>query len=91
MYVAAESIANQGATLVMKLDDGKLAYNILTEKPAELGYNTLTTRAAGQFEVLLPNGSKVWLNNASSLRNPLASTERIEGCGSCREEWAVPF
>jgi len=68
------AIANQGAARVMKLDDGKLAYNILTEKPTELAYNTLTTPAAGQFQVLLPDGSKVWLNNASSLRYPVAFT-----------------
>jgi len=68
------AIANQGAARVMKLDEGKLAYNILTEKPMELVYNTLTTPAAGQFQVLLPDGSKVWLNNASSLRYPVAFT-----------------
>lgn len=70
------TIAKQGAAQVMKLDDGKLAYNILTEKPTELAYNTLTTPAAGQFQVLLPDGSKVWLNNASSLRYPVAFTAK---------------
>jgi len=68
------AIANQGAARVMKLDDGKLAYNILSEKPTEFAYNTLTTPAAGQFQVMLPDGSKVWLNNASSLRYPVAFT-----------------
>lgn len=68
------AIANQGASRVMKLGDGKLAYNVLTEKSTEFAYNTLTTPAAGQFEVLLPDGSRVWLNNASSLRYPVTFT-----------------
>lgn len=40
--------------------------------------NTFTTTDAGQFEVLLPDGSKVWLNNVSSFRYPAASAERVE-------------
>src|SRR6185503_3807564 len=36
--------------------------------------NTFTTPATGQFQLLLPDGSKVWLNNASSLGYPLTFT-----------------
>lgn len=35
------------------------------------GYNTLTTPRGGRFKVLLPDGSKVWLNAASSIRYPV--------------------
>jgi len=68
------TIALQGATNIVKVDNGKLAYNTLKEKPGEVTYNTLTTPAAGQFQVALPDGSKVWLSNASSLRYPVAFT-----------------
>lgn len=68
-------VSDQGAARVVKTDEGKLAYNIiLNEKPTEVAYNTLTTPAAGEFQVVLPDGSKVWLNNASSLRYPVSFT-----------------
>ncbi|MBV7532977.1 FecR domain-containing protein [Chitinophaga sp. sic0106] len=37
-------------------------------------FNTLQTPAGGQFAVVLPDGSKAWLNAASSLRYPTAFT-----------------
>lgn len=33
-------------------------------------YNTLTTPRGGQYQLTLPDGSKVWLNAASSIRFP---------------------
>jgi ferric-dicitrate binding protein FerR (iron transport regulator) len=35
-------------------------------------YNKITTPRGGQYKVVLPDGSKVWLNAASSLRFPIA-------------------
>ena len=44
------------------------------EKPPSIAYNILCTPKAGQFAILLPDGTHVWLNNASTLRYPVAFT-----------------
>ncbi|NML36729.1 FecR family protein [Chitinophaga sp. G-6-1-13] len=40
--------------------------------PEGMKYNTLKTPQGGQFAVVLPDGSKVWLNAASSLKYPVS-------------------
>jgi len=73
-------LASQGNMNVTKLADGQLAYNKTSEdKPVSPAYNLLSTPRAGQFSLTLPDGSHVWLNNASSLRYPVSFT------GSSRE------
>jgi transmembrane sensor len=72
--VSIGTVARQGNTRIDKLDNGRLAYKAINEKPAETVYNTLTTPPAAQFQVVLPDGSRVWLNNASSLRYPTTFT-----------------
>jgi len=69
------AIASQGNVQVIKLDSGQLAYNAAREGvDGEIRYNTLATPRGGQFRIILPDGSKVWLNAASSLRFPTAFT-----------------
>ena len=74
------ALTRQGNTKVIKLDSGQVVYNVTNnhiahEKP-ELIYNTITTPRGGQYQVLLPDGSKVWLNAASSLRFPTSFTDK---------------
>jgi len=69
---------NQFGVKIQKSAEGKLVY--LAEKNAKNSdaYNTITTPKGGQYEVMLPDGTKVWLNAASKLRFPVtfAADER---------------
>jgi transmembrane sensor len=68
-------LTHQSGAKILKLNSGQLVYNnLIHEKPTSLAYNTLVTPRGGQYEVVLPDGSKVWLNAASSLRYPTSFT-----------------
>jgi ferric-dicitrate binding protein FerR (iron transport regulator) len=75
------TIIQQGNIKVDKLKNGLLAYTIngkqITEND-EAFYNTISTPRGGQYQLLLADGTKVWLNAASSIRFPVMfkGTER---------------
>lgn len=72
------AITKQGNVTIIKLYDGLLScdpspdgYRDSTSfSPLTIKYNTITTPRGGQYQLLLADGSKVWLNAASSLRFP---------------------
>ncbi len=55
---------------VNKTKDGQLVYNVVENSTQKPGFNTLSTPRGGQYQVILPDGSKVWLNAASSIKFP---------------------
>lgn len=63
-------VSMQGNTKIMKLDSGRLSYNVPRGEHAKVLYNTIATPRGGQYQIWLPDGSKVWLNAASSIRFP---------------------
>jgi transmembrane sensor len=67
-------LTQQGGVSVIKLDSGRLAYALPDKKSNEVLYNILTTPRGGQYQLTLPDGSRVWLDAASSIRYPTVFT-----------------
>ncbi|MRG45424.1 DUF4974 domain-containing protein [Chitinophaga sp. SYP-B3965] len=72
-------IAQQGATIVSKVSNGQLTYEETGGDAKEIIYNTINIPRGGQYSLTLPDGSKVWLNSATSLKFPtqLNDKERV--------------
>ncbi len=68
-------LARQGNSRIVKINNGQLIYNegkISSKEitPKTIKYNTLTIPRGGKYRLTLPDGTKVWLNSASSLTFP---------------------
>lgn len=79
------TIATEGKTKVNKKEDGQLEYKSATgTRQSAITYNLLSTPRGGQYQLILPDGSKVWLNAASSIKYPTefsGSERRVEVTG----------
>ncbi len=66
-------IAQQGKVNINKLEEGRISYEASSiQLGAVVSYNALKTPKGGQYQVDLPDGTRVWLNSASSIRFPTA-------------------
>lgn len=69
-------VAKEGNAKVLKPEDGQLLYEQEEESEhGPLSYNTLATPRSGQYQLILPDGSKVWLNSESSIHYPVSFAE----------------
>lgn len=78
-------LTTQSGTQVVKAKDGMLVYRTAEHHSAwATEMNTVSTPRGGQYQLLLADGTKVWLNAASSLKFPAAFTgkeRRVELSG----------
>ncbi len=74
---AIGSLMQQAGSKIAKTADGQLVYTGVKAN-AKMVYDTLTIPRGGQYQLKLADGSKVWLNAATSIRYPesFTGTER---------------
>lgn len=72
------NIAQQAGVRISKAADGQLVYTVIDNHNAPQATNTISTPKGGAYQVRLPDGSKVWLNAASSLKYPISFLGRDE-------------
>ena len=64
-------ITSQGQTKINKEKNNQLVYEAsASQLNSPVVYNTISTPKGGQFQIVLSDGSKVWLNAASSITFP---------------------
>lgn len=65
-------LLSESGITVTKTADGQLAYQVNegSGRNSAADFNTIATPKGGQYQILLSDGSKVWLNAASSIKFP---------------------
>ena len=74
-------IAQESGVSILKTDKGELIYKIRNSNNLSTNdlnkYNTISTPMGGKFKVILPDGSLVVLNAASTLKYPVHFDEKL--------------
>lgn len=72
-------LSQQGNARVSKASAGRLVYQPVNQETSRILFNTVSTRRGGQYQITLPDGTRVWLNTLSKLRFPtaFAGQERV--------------
>ncbi|WEK38123.1 MAG: DUF4974 domain-containing protein [Candidatus Pseudobacter hemicellulosilyticus] len=87
-------LAAQGNVQILKQGD-MVSYVFKQDEDnlqSHLYFNTIATPPGGEYRIVLPDGSKVWLNAASSIRFPArfaAHERRVAVTGECYFEVAA--
>jgi transmembrane sensor len=77
-------VLQQAGLHITKTSKGQIVYEVTDQKALqdsneEAKTNTISTPNGGQYQVVLPDGTRVWLNSASNLKYPnyFSGSERL--------------
>lgn len=83
---------------IQKTKEGEVVFTVTPQGISQTKLSTISTPKGGQYQVVLPDGTKVWLNSASSIEFPAVFTGkerkvRLEGEGyfEVAKSKAMPF
>jgi transmembrane sensor len=95
-------LAKESGVSITKTADGKVIYKVIatnendvfhkgmgTAANGKITYNTLSTAKGETYQVILPDGTKVWLNAASSLTYP--ASLNVDGARKVKLEGEAYF
>lgn len=74
LETAEDSLLNARIGMPVQKEEGRLVYRASAQGRRKAIYNTIKTPRAGQYKVVLSDGTKVWLNAQSSLKFPTSFT-----------------
>lgn len=63
-------LAKQSGVRISKSKNGELVYSVIASDHKKPVFNTISTPRGGVYQVNLPDGTRVWLNAASSIKFP---------------------
>ena len=63
-------LAQRNGMRIEKLATGQVAYQATGKADSKISWNTMETPRGGEYQLQLPDGTKVWLNSASSITYP---------------------
>lgn len=68
------ALAQLGNVLVQKNKNGLLQYKLTGAPASTSSFNTIRTPRGGEYQVMLADGTRIWLNSASTLQFPVYFT-----------------
>jgi transmembrane sensor len=67
----------QSGTIIKKTNKGQIVYTTKLSDSSSNQYNTIEIPMGGKYQIVLPDGSKVWLNSATTLRFPVNFSKKV--------------